>query len=339
MATKEIQIYPLTRPDSTQTVKTALDVLRPHLPVSLPIYRRLQFGRFFEATVLITNLPPRAPGEDNASTDQPNGHENEPYFLAFVDRACRPVTEVWFFGSWETQPISPTDEKDIDDILTAFMHKLKTLRIPTSIHQDVLNAEIEKLKEDAQKDSAGISRSVYSGHILDPNVMLWGAVHERTFPLLERLGFLSRKAHMAGAVPNHTFIWDVDDDLKEVHELEPSPQGLEWGELRMEHFPLVRSRTPIPRQDRTLAVLPNLGIFDANTQQPVSWAFIGLDASLTTLHVEPEWRGKGLAKTITTKLFREKMGLFWEDGVKRLAYGYVTVGNRASEDLDAKAEE
>ncbi|KAK3719044.1 hypothetical protein LTR37_004608 [Vermiconidia calcicola] len=334
MATKQIQTYPLTGPDSTQTVKIALDILKPHLPVSLPIYRRLQFGRFFEATVLVTNLPLRPPGRDDVvSTDQPNAHKDEPYFIAFVDRSCRPETEVWFFGSWETQAISSTHEKHIDSILTAFVHSLKSLSMPTSIHQDVLNAEIEKLKQDAQKDSAGISRSDYGGHMLDPDIMLWGAVHERTFPILEQLGYLSKKAHMAGAVPNHTFVWDVDKDLKGVQELEPLPQGLEWSELKAEHFPLVRSRTQIPRQDRTLAVLPNLGIFDTNTQQPVSWAFVGLDSSLTSLHVEPEWRGKGLAKAITTKLFREKMALFWEDEMKRLAYGYVIVGNRASEGM------
>ena len=57
---------------------------------------------------------------------------------------------------------------------------------------------------------------------------------------------------------------------------------------------------------------------------------MGLDSSLTTLHVEPEYRRLGLAKMLTTKLLREEMDNFWQDGIERLAQGYVIVGNEAS---------
>ena len=116
--------------------------------------------------------------------------------------------------------------------------------------------------------------------------------------------------------------------------LKDLPKGLQWGQLERSkgHFSLVRSRTQIPRQDSTLAVLPNIGIFTTDAEQRlIAWAFVGLDASLTTLHVEPEYRRQGLAKVVTTKLFREKMGMFWEEGMQRLAHGYVIVGNKESE--------
>ena len=88
-----------------------------------------------------------------------------------------------------------------------------------------------------------------------------------------------------------------------------------------------------------MAVLPNLALFPTSasasasqddTVAPIAWAFVGLDSSLTTLHVEPEYRRLGLAKTLTTKLLREEMDLFWADGMQRLAQGYVIVGNEAS---------
>lgn len=91
----------------------------------------------------------------------------------------------------------------------------------------------------------------------------------------------------------------------------------------------MRSRTQIPRQETTLAILPQLAIRNTDNV-PVAWAFVGLDGSLTTLHVESEYRGRGLAKSITTKLFNEKMEALWEDGVDKMAHGYVVVGNDAS---------
>ena len=40
---------------------------------------------------------------------------------------------------------------------------------------------------------------------------------------------------------------------------------------------------------------------------PVAWAFLGVDSSLTSLHVEPEYRGKGLAKKISAKIWRDSL--------------------------------
>ena len=205
---------------------------------------------------------------------------------------------------------------------------MKSLDVPTSIHQSHGDENSTEKQLDIEKDKVGLSRHDYGGHAADERVMLWGATHEKTSLIIDRLGILTWK-YKAALVPNFTFIWDVDS-LPPVKTL---PTGLKWGELKLEHFALVRSRTQIPRQDRTLSVLPNLGIFVEDTDQLVSWAFVGLDASLTTLHVESEWRGKGLAKAITTKLFRDKMGIFWEDGIQKLAHGYVIVGNEESEGL------
>lgn len=317
MSSSQVQRHSLTGSDSHEIINHALATLKPNFPICIPLYRRLQFGRFFDATSLLTNISPGSPAP-----------QDSPWLFAFVDRSCRPETEVWFHGSWEsnTNSLSSHEEKAIDELVRNLVSAMKDLGVPTSIHQDLLNAKAEELK--IEKDHGGFSRDDYGGHMVDSNIMLWGATHEKTVTTLQRLGLLNMR-FKTGLVPNFTFIWDVDS-LPTPKEL---PDELRWGELKPEHFSIVRSRTQIPRQDRTLAVLPNIGIFSKNTMQPIAWAFVGLDASLTTLHVEPEWRGRGLAKAVTTKLFKEKMGSFWEEGMKRLAYGFVIVGNKESEGM------
>jgi GNAT superfamily N-acetyltransferase len=315
-----IHKHHLTGKESKQTIKHGLDVLRPHLPVCLPLYRRLQFGRFFDATVLLTNisdLERRYPEQDSLP---------EHWLLAFVDRSCRPETEVWLYASWEDGPTTANLSVETDELLHSLLRAMKDLGAPPSIHGNPTGTSSNGATD---TDSAGLSRSDYGGHAADPNVMLWGSIHERTVRLLQDLGVLTTR-FKAAIVPNHCFIWQVDSMKR--YDQRALPAGLKWGELQREHFELVRSRTAIPRQDRTLAVLANLGIFHEK-DEPVSWAFVGLDSSLTTLHVEPEYRGQGLAKAITTKLFREKMDLFWEDGHSRQAHGYVIDGNKESEGM------
>ena len=311
--------------------QNALAALKPHLPVSLPLYRRLQFGRFFEATTLLTNLRLDSTGGPSQIPKE------EPWLIAFVDRSCRPETEVWLYSSWESLPTSSNlAPGGIEEhLILSLVKAMAALPTPTSIHQDILDAKAAN----NDKDSAGLSRDDYAAHMLSPIIMLWGAIHQATVPLLERLGVAGGEKFKTAATPNLMFTWDVDA----VPPEKELPEGLRWGKLRPEHFALVRSRTQIPRQDRTLAILPNLAIFPTTASSPdpdpIAWTFVGLDASLTTLHVEPAYRGRGLAKALTIKLFSEKMGVFWEqegsgDGsTTRWAQGYVIRGNAQSEGM------
>jgi GNAT superfamily N-acetyltransferase len=330
MVDLKIQVLSLGNGSESSIIHNALRILRPHLPVSIPIYRRLQFGSFSSTTFLLTNLESlgRDPKDEDAQ-----------WFIAFLDRTRRPETEMWMFASWESDVHTSTDvDASQEELMLSLANTMKSLPIPPSVHQDVLKAEVSKLQDaTAQvKDGVGISRADYAGHILDPNIMLCAAIHEQTANVLQRCGLVAER-FKAGSVPNHTYIFDVDTL---THAGEPSesgylPDGLRWGVMESAmHFELVRNRTGIPRQDRTLAALPSLAIFQesdsGDESKPIAWAFVGLDACLTSLHVEPEWRGKGLAKLVTAKLFREKMDQFWEEGLVRQAHGYVTAGNAAS---------
>jgi len=110
------------------------------------------------------------------------------------------------------------------------------------------------------------------------------------------------------------------------------PQDLVWGQVQPRHFSLVRSRTQIPRQDRTLLQLPSLAIYPGtNDPDPIAWSFLGPDGSLSSLHVESEWRGRGLARKLAARLFAEGMKVYWGDGDRdKWAHADVAVDNAAS---------
>ena len=65
------------------------------------------------------------------------------------------------------------------------------------------------------------------------------------------------------------------------------------------------SKTAIPRKARTMKLLPSVAVRRGVVEDGsiIAWGFLGPDGSLTTLHTEPEFRGKGLAKKVAWKLF------------------------------------
>ncbi|OJD30948.1 gnat family [Diplodia corticola] len=125
-------------------------------------------------------------------------------------------------------------------------------------------------------------------------------------------------------------------------------EGLRWGRLSEDDLTVTRSRTAIPRTNRTLRTLPSVAVFaDAvasdggpeeegeeekrgtQKQKPVAWAFLAADGSLSSLHVEPEYRGKGLAKAMGWKIFQEGWGAFGDD-LNGLAHADVALENAES---------
>lgn len=126
-------------------------------------------------------------------------------------------------------------------------------------------------------------------------------------------------------------------------------QKLKWGVVRERDLELVISRSVLPRT-KALGRLPSAAVFVRTRQQeegdggeeqreedwqPVAWAFLGLDGSLTSLHVEPGWRRRGLAKALAAKLFRDEGMEAVGGGVVRdlregLMHSDVAVDNKES---------
>ncbi|KIW93172.1 uncharacterized protein Z519_05777 [Cladophialophora bantiana CBS 173.52] len=92
------------------------------------------------------------------------------------------------------------------------------------------------------------------------------------------------------------------------------PPGYEFGPMRPSDLQTVLDRTPIPRTLATLRQFVSLGLFHRGEQASpgsgrgpaVGWGFLGKDASLSSLHTEPEHRGKGLAVALGRELLRRQ---------------------------------
>lgn len=162
----------------------------------------------------------------------------------------------------------------------------------------------------------------------EPQPILFGSLHASTVAALKDANVLdfSDPDFAEPFIPNHHFTFASTALLPRPAEGDEGaglPVGLLWGKLRHEDLGLVIRRSHIPRKPRTLGMLRNLAIFPEGGEAeeaglgspaPVAWAFVGLDGSLTTLHVEGDWRGLGLAKKLTAKLFREELDLPVVDG-------------------------
>ncbi|KAE8362068.1 hypothetical protein BDV27DRAFT_147291 [Aspergillus caelatus] len=125
----------------------------------------------------------------------------------------------------------------------------------------------------------------------------------------------------------------------------PLPDGFRFTDkggrigVQPHQYDLIRFRTCVPRSRGTLTKLPGVTIYsDRETQlqphlsdssdaaensadraplgeMPIAWAFLGIDGSLATLHVEPGYRGQGLALNVSKEAMRRGMaeGGIWRD--------------------------
>jgi hypothetical protein len=303
----------------SSTTRSALDALRPHLPTSLPLYRRLQFGHFTNTSTILTNLDFGKHDRQGIFHADAQGRD---WLISYVDRSCRPETEALIFANWETATHGEAASEDQESQMTlmnAFAREAKRLPLPPSQHPEVA-------------DSMAAS----------PGDITFGAVHERTAAMMRR----ARVLHVPVlpndgiSIPFGMFIFRLGgqhaEDQDTVRTDEGLTTGLRWGHLEPAHLAIVRARTPYPRLERTMAIMPNVGIFSDGQEDPIAWALIGLDGSLTSLHVEADWRRRGLGVLTAQKMFRDGMEVFWandEASGPRFAHAYVAKGNIASEKL------
>jgi hypothetical protein len=261
-----------------------LPILQSNLPYSLPLLGRLRFHHRSPASHVVATFP------------TPTTSEAVPqcFAVAFLDRTRRPETECWIFASGEVpgrcQLSSPAQHCDeCKAAVLSLVDTIAKLDLPGSIH-----------------DTAMVEFSPSLASALSGEVLLIGQLHETCTKIIQQaMTGANAKPPVSGIDVPYVFYLFQPSTLPEPRAL---PVGLRWGQVRPQDFALVRSRTLIPRQDATLALLPSLAIFPDNEvdASPVAWAFLGVDGSLTSLHTEPEYRGKGLAKILTGKIFREK---------------------------------
>jgi hypothetical protein len=276
-----------------------LPVLRTQLPISNPIYNRFQ-------------APHNTPDRHClfAATFPPNSQlVPEIYTIVFSDRSRRNETQIWVFNSLTNpiypDPLSPAQTKLLQTHVSSLLTFLKNTIIPEA-----------------------------PGHPFDPSLFM-GCFHSRITSALVSLpsNDPSRPLVTYNTPWNHFIISTRTPSLLQSGPV-PPPEPFTVTRVLPSHFPLVISTSSIPRSAANLVLQPSLGLLTPEGSL-VAWAFIGIDGTLATLYVMPEYRGKGLATYVARELVRKlgkgefaDMGYSGDSG---FVHGDVFEGNTASE--------
>ncbi|KAH6650711.1 hypothetical protein F5144DRAFT_598146 [Chaetomium tenue] len=279
--------------DTPTPSPSLLALLQAHLPHSITVLRHLQFARNFPGghTPSTHILYARHAEEDN-NNPPPITTTTAPFAVAFVDLSRAPETQLSLYSSleraaneattttttepepnyytWTTRP--PQDETSLDLVLT-LLRRIRALATTTTT------------TEAENPDPAPEN--------LTP---LIGSLHETV-----RQGLLARGVRMAksAAVPPGRawefcgkWLFRVEALLGGGEEEEGGgggvvllPEGAGWDRMRWGDAEVVQGRTSVRRLPETLLKLPST-VVRLEDGTPIAWAFMGLDGTLMTLHVE-----------------------------------------------------
>ncbi|KAI0135403.1 hypothetical protein F4814DRAFT_21135 [Daldinia grandis] len=273
----------------TQPPEDLINLLQTHhRPYALPLLRRLRFTRFpggitEHARILFASAP---------GLEQPHNHSHQdtPFAAAYLDLSRGPETELWLYSSLERAPAAPAEPPSAAAAECAYqlLREVKAIReafyAPATEHAAV-----------QRRDGLG----------LRPARVLAGTLSETT-----RRALLNRGIVFAYVAVFDKWMFRLDG-LPEV----PSPlgPGMEWRAVGRGDIPLMLSRTKIPRKERTIILLPSMAVYQSDGT-PIAWVLLGPDSSLSNLHCEEEWRGKGFAKAAAVKILRERLREYDDDG-------------------------
>jgi hypothetical protein len=317
--------------------------LKSALPYSINLVYRTQHKSQSEHAHILSTI-------STSATEVPKC-----WAAAYIDRSTRPGTELWLFARGEDPDHAPkrdgTSNGGSDPApsgststnafcpqcklaVLSLLDYMSTLPIPP-LHPDELpSLELAKQHEKEHPESGpgivyDLSPGTYMRHLLWPGVVTLGACHSSVVTICRDVGILRSEFPGANAELNK-FLFKISD-LPPVKQL---PSGLCWGVMRPRDLPTVQARTSIPRATRTLLSLASKGVFDEATDRAVAWTFLGLDGSLTTLHTEAEWRGKGIAKSVAAGIIGEcAPGLAVDEQGTAWSHADVYMGNKQSESV------
>ncbi|KAJ4421221.1 hypothetical protein N0V82_003853 [Gnomoniopsis sp. IMI 355080] len=278
--------------ESTGPVPTSLlTPLKEHLPHSFALLRRAQFTHFPHGTsphahfLFASDSPPGSPASAAASPNH--------FAAAYLDLSVGPETQMFLYSTLQ-DTADKNDDEDEDDI--------SSIRNNADVEHvlDLCTAVFARVRQIASATAAEGRHALHRAG----GVMV-GNFHQATYRLL-----VARRG-LASSYWNPHDVW-----LFRVDELPPPPpkedaelvgrgsEGLVWSVVRREDVPLIASRTSLPKVADTLMSEPSVAVRDAEGTL-VAWGFMGIAGTLSTLHVEEPYRGKGIAKALATKVLRE----------------------------------
>lgn len=186
---------------SSEHQQDLIQWLAPYIPTCIALYRRIQFGHFEPGARILSSIDfARSPDERKSK---------DPWVIAYVDRACRPETEVWLAASWEHD--TPTDDSKTpyaDDLVKAMIKKISQLEIPPKA-STIIDPEKTPDQPSATNGSVLADRDQFLSHMQNENIVLFGSVHRATFTILKRLGFVDPDSAEVSGIPYRKYIFDI----------------------------------------------------------------------------------------------------------------------------------
>ncbi|KAI1734470.1 hypothetical protein F4680DRAFT_462357 [Xylaria scruposa] len=271
----------------------------PHLPHALPLARRMRFTTFPGGiTEHARILWASEVSLDEYLAGAQNAEDARPFAAAYLDFSRGPETELWIYSSLEIRS-GPSggerageeeEDKERDEIACAV----------------ALLREVKRLQDLYFTPGSDRARDREFPTILVGNL---------DEVLRERLLGAGMAIFSTGLYDK--FIFKVDDlpvvKLPEVLGGDGGARRLVWDRLRPEDIPYAISQSKIPRKERTVKLLPSTALYlDDGT--PIAWAFLGPDSSLSGLHCEEAYRGKGIAKAVAVKVLQDHLKDYSDDG-------------------------
>ena len=186
---------------SSEQQQELIQWLTPYIPTCIALYRRIQFGHFEPGAVILSSVDFASPAHERKPQD--------PWIIAYVDRACRPETEVWVAASWEQD--TPTDDSWVshaDGLVKAMIKKISQLETPPKAGA-IVEPEKAKDQPSATNGSVLADRDQFLSHMQNENIVLLGSVHRATFTILQRLGFIDPNSAEVSGIPYRKYIFDI----------------------------------------------------------------------------------------------------------------------------------
>ncbi|KAJ9164605.1 hypothetical protein NKR19_g1270 [Coniochaeta hoffmannii] len=281
--------------------------LNAHLPFSLTVLRRIQVacrkkgGSSAHSHIIYVH--------DGGSHSGPC-----PFAAAYLDLSRGPETECWIYSTLQDAVPPNRDPTSSDALAPAGLSPeagevcvQQVLRLLRRIRA------IESVFASASADGSGSEEGLNRGHSR-AHVRV-GALHETVHRALVDAGVRVKATSVVPVGQEWEFYstWLIRvENLKAGDEVD-LPEGMRWDVLRGKDTALVKSRTTIPKRDDTMLMVPST-VIRRQDGTPVAWGYLGVDGSVSTLHVEEPYRGRGLAKALTGRLLRTRLQELGDDG-------------------------
>lgn len=280
--------------ESKSFLVNIIKFLTQRLPYSLPILRAIQFGAAASNDTFLCMVSQL--GQDTAETPNDAAHfrPEHVWTLAFIDRDNHPGTEMWMFSSLElcrTMKASPGFVSPCDNQGSASQIVFSSQVQLAATHQ--ILAILAQVAENQPQLMAGRHQ------------LLMGNVQTTLAALLAPTGLVYSQSPIYG---KYIFPAKENSQLAQDdgtgHKTIDLPAGLIWGTILPCDYAeilAVHERMSLAQLQELPSVLirESLG---TKYGRIAGYAFTGRDGAVSSLYVNPEFRGKGLAKAIVARL-------------------------------------